>query len=714
MDTTKSGSPGEKVEKDLHRPFVVAGRRCYLIGMLDGAFPDVGQHLPGEMGGLWTPPIKLADGFWFGISSAYWSDTQWLYGPNCTSFTIEPGGATRYFSVGDISVHQTIFAPDDEPGVLTRLTLANKSQSRHDLTLYWLVRFDIQGAWWSNWPDRPDNAQFDTQTGHVVAYDSLHTEWCAAMGASRMPDNFELGADLWGPEKTGSLVGASARTLPLLLPNPDELQGRGISARLEFQVSLEPGESYKLDFAIAGGTNIGEAGMRVNTLLAERESLLTRKQQAQSQLQDESSLIRTPRAELDRIYADQSLCLDLLTLQVPGLGRGLVAGLPSFAWFFGCDTYYSIGGLLVSGQWRTALDNLRLLASYAREQNGRVPHEITQTGTLFNKGNTIETGEFVTATEKTFRWTGDRAFLDEMYELCRAAVFDYLLGECDPHGTLLPDGPGLLELRSAEHGKKLDVACSLFQALGSLHYLAEVVGDTETSVRCRDLVERVRDKIERHFWVEARQDYVWRIEPDLSIHPDEPAHSYVALEMGLLDGSQTELLDHLFAKIQGPEHTGPKGIIHPGTSDVVMPIQSGIVALAEFRYGRPDLGLWYLERMAEVSGRLMPGAIPEYSDGEGCFIQAWSSAAYNWLIVQGLLRLNPDPARGVIVAQPQLPTGWDHFRVENLAIWGRHYDITLARGTTGIEFAVTPRDRDEHEHEQFEVVYDPKLPVTFV
>jgi len=41
------------------QPYVTAGDRTYLIGTQDGNFPDMGEHVPGEMGGLWLHPIKL-------------------------------------------------------------------------------------------------------------------------------------------------------------------------------------------------------------------------------------------------------------------------------------------------------------------------------------------------------------------------------------------------------------------------------------------------------------------------------------------------------------------------------------------------------------------------------------------------------------------------------------------------------------------------------
>jgi hypothetical protein len=38
-------------------PYVTAGDRVYFIGTQDGNFPDMGGHVPGEMGGLWLHPI---------------------------------------------------------------------------------------------------------------------------------------------------------------------------------------------------------------------------------------------------------------------------------------------------------------------------------------------------------------------------------------------------------------------------------------------------------------------------------------------------------------------------------------------------------------------------------------------------------------------------------------------------------------------------------
>ena len=49
------------------RRFVTIGPRAYELGTEAGRYPAAGFHTRGEMGGVWTPPIKLVDGIWFGV-----------------------------------------------------------------------------------------------------------------------------------------------------------------------------------------------------------------------------------------------------------------------------------------------------------------------------------------------------------------------------------------------------------------------------------------------------------------------------------------------------------------------------------------------------------------------------------------------------------------------------------------------------------------------
>ena len=61
------------------RRYAAAGERARIIGFQDGRFYANGWHIAGEMGGIWSEPIKLVDGVWFGI------DDQWV--GRATEFT---------------------------------------------------------------------------------------------------------------------------------------------------------------------------------------------------------------------------------------------------------------------------------------------------------------------------------------------------------------------------------------------------------------------------------------------------------------------------------------------------------------------------------------------------------------------------------------------------------------------------------------------------
>ena len=54
------------------RRYVSAGDRAYVMGFQDGRFYAQGWHVTGEMGGVWTEPLKLVDGVWFRL------DGEWL------------------------------------------------------------------------------------------------------------------------------------------------------------------------------------------------------------------------------------------------------------------------------------------------------------------------------------------------------------------------------------------------------------------------------------------------------------------------------------------------------------------------------------------------------------------------------------------------------------------------------------------------------------
>ena len=79
----QAAAPSQSTSNRLpDRRYVETGSRSYVVGSEDGRFPAMGFHTRGEMGGVWTPPLKLVDGVWFGI------DGTWL--GSASKFTRPP------------------------------------------------------------------------------------------------------------------------------------------------------------------------------------------------------------------------------------------------------------------------------------------------------------------------------------------------------------------------------------------------------------------------------------------------------------------------------------------------------------------------------------------------------------------------------------------------------------------------------------------------
>src|SRR6187551_3895841 len=69
------------------RRVVAAGTRAQVLPFADGRFYANGWHTTGEMGGVFSPPLKLVDGVWFGVGD------EWV-GP-ATKFSSGWGTAPR-------------------------------------------------------------------------------------------------------------------------------------------------------------------------------------------------------------------------------------------------------------------------------------------------------------------------------------------------------------------------------------------------------------------------------------------------------------------------------------------------------------------------------------------------------------------------------------------------------------------------------------------
>ena len=121
--------PELKKTENLDRYFALCGRRCCLIGTQDGLFPDIGWHTHQEMGGIWTHPIKIADGFWVGVDildegAEGYNPMRREWFEQCDEFVLGDGGAWCEHRYNDPYIQYR--------GVLPRLKAVRREFTPHD------------------------------------------------------------------------------------------------------------------------------------------------------------------------------------------------------------------------------------------------------------------------------------------------------------------------------------------------------------------------------------------------------------------------------------------------------------------------------------------------------------------------------------------------------------------------------------------------------
>lgn len=183
MDCQSTGKPGhlsypmESISnegKTKEEPYLTAGDKAHIIGTQNGLFPDMGGHVPGEMGGIWTHPVKLADGYWMKIREEGQQEGVWLM--EAEEYITYPYGSGFLYNQNDLQVKRFQFAPDQEKGVIIEYTIQNTSGQVRNLFLDFVVKTDLSPVWFSKEngiPDYPDQVIWDTHHQLFSARDSL-------------------------------------------------------------------------------------------------------------------------------------------------------------------------------------------------------------------------------------------------------------------------------------------------------------------------------------------------------------------------------------------------------------------------------------------------------------------------------------------------------------------------------------------------------------
>jgi glycogen debranching enzyme len=713
--------------EDLEHPYVVAGNRVYSIANQHGEFPEIGWRQPSEMSGVWDHPLKLLDGFWLGITFGEVAcpgpvgNIRWL--TQASRWRMTPGQVEITYQLPKVELIRHEYGVDDYEGMVIRLEVINRSRKPVPLALHFLARTDLRLAWLGKdrllWRDGRDEAVYLDELACVAAYNTVNPAY-ALFGARRRPTAVAIGPELWATQQT---------------------EGEGISGRLSYQLDLSAGATEEMIFLIAGSNQSREAAVATyRHLQAEADALCVRQCQRYQQILERNAL-HCDDELMETAFGWSKATLQMLERNVPGIGQGLAAGLPDYPWWFGNDTAYSVLPLVASGQFELALDSLRTLAHHSETVNGdgSVVHEILTQGRVHHNGFLVETLLFLRACSHAFRWTGDRGFLQEIYDFCKRGLLDVVLGKYDLEGNLCATGGGLVNTRELQHGagmKTLDIACYTYEALLCLAELASEAGDSALVPDLLEKARRLREFVNSAWWIEeeglygdiyisaeALAESHRRLRAEKSLFKDELAGlertATLLKRFAERHTSEAELrrerpwlLKHMIAatpmetglatpeharqalrRLESDEFNGPWGIyLNAETEHVSMTLPNGLMAVAEARYGRMDRALAYCYKIAGTIARRMPGASSDIPPDGGCFIQAWSAYGIIWPVVHYFLGFQPDAAKRRACFAPQLPGSWHTARLQDVRVGSARMNLSVSGAENGLQIVLETSD----------------------
>ncbi|MBO6760791.1 MAG: glycogen debranching protein, partial [Roseivirga sp.] len=346
-----------------------------------------------------------------------------------------------------------------------------------------------------------------------------------------------------------------------------------------------------------------------------------------------------------------------------------------------------------------------------------------------------ETPQYATLIWEVFKWSGDIDFLRKYYPTVEAGL-DWLLKENDEDGNLLADGYGMMEIHGLE-SEMIDVAAYTYKAFIDAAEMAEVLGKTEQAVDYRGKAEKLSEIINNDFWVDEFNSYAdfigtakeaehliegaivradtlnkpWAVE-ELKATQRRVSqylankkqgfvlyHNWVVntpMEVGVADPEKA-----IEALNTGSKYVNPFGMFvtgidrdeSAGTDDsgfakkmkifsytgAVMTLPTGVQAIAENNYGRPDNALEYLQRMTNSFSYALPGSMYEVSPDFGMHAQAWNIYSYAVPIVKQFFGIEPMAHLNQVKINPKMPLAWNEAELENIRIGTNNISIRFER-----------------------------------
>ena len=406
--------------------------------------------------------------------------------------------------------------------------------------------------------------------------------------------------------------------------------------------------------------------------------------------------LKTNLDSLDRALAWIMLTNDQLITRQHG-GYGIYAGLPWFTDFWGRDMFISMpGAVLCTGQFETARN---ILASFARYQDtdstsatyGRIPNRLNLDGILYN--TTDGTPRFVMQVHDYLRYTGDTAFLKEIYPAVKIATDASLKLYTDNDGYLThADADTWMDAKrqgkfpcSPRGNRAVDVQALWYSQLTDAADLARLLDKTDDArhwdkaaaiIRSnfeRDFIDKENKVIYDHLNTDGSGDLQFRpnaiyaldmiSDPGLRIHETKKMWERLVFPWGVSSLDQDDEQFHPYHEQWHRYHKDDA--YHNGT---IWLWNNGMAMQRMIELGQADIAFKLFRNMNRQA--LSEGAVGSLSENadawprpgrtwvrrSGTFLQAWSNSEHIRIWNQYFLGVRPDLLNQAINITPCLPS----------------------------------------------------------
>ena len=698
--------------------YVTAGNRLYCIGNQAGGFPKVGFHIPGQMGGVWLHPIKLLDGFRLNIKNA---STGEIYTNDCDSF-ITYSFVTKFnYHTKDelLKITQTQFVPDNLPVLAVEYTIQNTSDKNLKLELELNTDVNLMPVWLgerSGMIDENDTIDHFDQVNSIQYFRDKGNTWFTGIGFDNNQIQFS------GLKKT-------------------TYTDKGITGVSTLQCVIPSGKLYLLRFYISGSiTGTKEIEDNISKVRIQLPKLFIAKKLRYDSIQSTAE-ISIPDKQVETAYKWGKYSTDWLIRDVTGMGRGMSAGLPDYPWFFSNDqatTFMALTGTRQPELFYNSFKMLKQASNKVNENNGRIIHEVSTNGVVYDKGRMEESQLHIIAAWQIFNWTGNIGFLKENYEFAKK-TWSWLQQHDTNHNGYI-EGFGGAEIEGL-NDEMLDVQVNTFKFLEIMGKMATIFNDRADAMIYAQKSQILKEQINKDWWIESENryaDFITTKDKALNIIDNAlskrfqkgrndwagikltklkeevenntyPYKGYVVyynpsgyqpMEEGMTDTLRAKQMlrnASFFTNKYGGYITGierPDDItlderkFQKDTvftyNQAVMPGVTAGLAQAAVRYGMTDTALMYVHKTINSFNFATPGTIYEVAPDYGMFVQAWNVTGINIPLIQYFFGISPEAIKKEITIHIQMPTTWKYATLKNLIIGNTLLSIEYSKAKSEV------------------------------